>query len=91
MIEIQPTDLAADLEALAGAPAARKGPPCTVGAFLEHADEPTAAALHTALNTPGITAKSIADTLSKYGSAVTAYTVARHRRRGESNGCRCLR
>ncbi|OEJ21105.1 hypothetical protein BGK67_35020 (plasmid) [Streptomyces subrutilus] len=91
MIEIQPTGLAADLEALAGAPAAPKGPPCTVGAFLAHADEPTAAALRVALDTPSITGKSIADTLRKYGGAVTAYTVARHRRRGESNGCRCPR
>ncbi|MEV7512069.1 hypothetical protein AB0O57_29345 [Streptomyces sp. NPDC091201] len=91
MIEIQPLGLAAELEALAGAPTVPKGPQCTVGAFLAQADEPTAAALRAALDTPGITGKAIADTLRRYESDVTAYTVARHRRRGESNGCRCPR
>ncbi|MFI9588089.1 hypothetical protein ACIHCQ_41340 [Streptomyces sp. NPDC052236] len=91
MIEIQLTGLAAELEALASVPAARKGPPCSVGALLDGTDEITARTLRTALDTADITAKAIADALSRHGDTITVYTVARHRRRGESNGCRCPR
>lgn len=91
MIEKQLIGLAADLTELASAPAVRKGPPCSIGALLDSTDETTAAALRTALDSPAVTAKAIADTLSRHGDSITAYTVARHRRRGESNGCRCPR
>ncbi|MEU5425559.1 hypothetical protein AB0H73_08110 [Streptomyces olivoreticuli] len=91
MTEKQLTGLAADLDALAGAPAVRKGPPCSIGTVLNGTDEATAAALQSALDTPAITARLIADALGRHGEPVTAYTVARHRRRGESNGCRCPR
>ncbi|MFG2986249.1 hypothetical protein ACGFYQ_34195 [Streptomyces sp. NPDC048258] len=91
MIENQPPGLAAELEALASTPTTRKGPPCSVGSFLDRAEESTASALRNVLEVPDITAKAIADTLRRYGAEVTAYTVARHRRRSESNGCRCPR
>lgn len=91
MIETQPPGLAAELQALAHAPATLKGPPCSIGSFLIRAQPATATALRTALDTPTITAKSIADTLARHGETVTSYTVARHRRRGETNGCRCAR
>ncbi|MEU6755992.1 hypothetical protein [Streptomyces sp. NPDC046685] len=81
----------AELQALASAPATRKGPPCSIGAFLARTQPSTADALRIALNTPTIAAKAIADTLARHGETVTAYTVARHRRRGETNGCRCAR
>ncbi|MER5301312.1 hypothetical protein ABT039_17820 [Streptomyces lasiicapitis] len=83
--------LAADLDALTEAPAARKGPPCSVGAVLTSVGEETAATLHRILNTPAVSSTAIAEVLSHHGRAVTAYTVARHRRRGEANGCRCAR
>ncbi|MFF7838778.1 hypothetical protein ACFZC6_08180 [Streptomyces ossamyceticus] len=91
MIEKQPIGLAEELDALASAPAAHRGPQCSVGAFLAAANPDDAASLRTALDTDRVTAKAIADTLSRYGDPVTAYTVARHRRRGQSNGCRCER
>lgn len=91
MIEKQPIGLAEELDALAGAPATHRGPQCSVGAFLAVADDDVAVSLRAALDSDRVTAKAIADTLSRYGDPITAYTVARHRRRGESNGCRCDR
>ncbi|MET9776149.1 hypothetical protein ABZ023_18145 [Streptomyces sp. NPDC006367] len=91
MIEKQPLGLADELDALVNAPATQRGPQCSVGAFLAAADEDVAASLRATLDNERVTAKAIADTLSRYGPAVTAYTVARHRRRGQSNGCRCER
>ncbi|MFI1012659.1 hypothetical protein [Streptomyces sp. NPDC020965] len=83
--------LVADLDALTEVEPARKGPPCTVGAVLTRVDEDTAAALHRILDTPTVTATAIAEVLSRHGRTVTSYTVARHRRRGNANGCRCPR
>jgi hypothetical protein len=89
VIEKQPIGLAAELDSLAKAPATLRGPQCSVGAFLAAAAPDVAASLRAALDSERVTAKAIADTLSRYGDAVTAYTVARHRRRGQSTGCRC--
>ncbi|MGC5042496.1 hypothetical protein ACLQ16_04165 [Streptomyces albidoflavus] len=83
--------LAADLEALTQAPASRKGPPCSVGAVLASVDKETAATLHRILDTVTVSSTAIAEVLSQHGRVITAYTVARHRRRGEANGCRCAR
>ncbi|MFG2141839.1 hypothetical protein [Streptomyces sp. NPDC048650] len=83
--------LAADLDALTQAPAARKGPPCSVGSVLASVDEETAATLHRILDTRTVSSTAIAEVLSQHGRAVTSYTVARHRRRGDANGCRCAR
>lgn len=91
MIEKQPLGLAHELQALTNAPAPSRGPQCSVGAFLEAADVNDAAALRQVLDNDRISARAIADTLSRHGGPITAYTVARHRRRGESNGCRCER
>ncbi|MFB6630025.1 hypothetical protein ACFCWY_09025 [Streptomyces sp. NPDC056362] len=91
MIEKQLVGLAAELGALAGAPSGRRGPRCRVGAFLEGADDLTAATLRTVLSDDRVTGTAIAKTLVGHGVEVTAYTVSRHRRRGEPNGCRCER
>ena len=91
MIERQFVGLAADLDALTGAPAARKGPPCRVGAVLDSAEEETAATLRRILDTRTVSSTAIAEVLSQHGQLITSYTVARHRRRGEANGCRCAR
>ncbi|MEU2968943.1 hypothetical protein ABZ687_28700 [Streptomyces ardesiacus] len=91
MIEKQPLGLAHELQALADAPARSRGPQCSVGAFLGSVDADDAAVLRDVLDNDRIPARSIADILSRHGQAITAYTVARHRRRGESNGCRCER
>ncbi|MFI6686608.1 IPT/TIG domain-containing protein [Streptomyces sp. NPDC050485] len=89
MIEKQFVGMTAKLEALTDAPAPRKGPPCSVGAFLAETDQETAATLRRILDTPTVPATAIATVLSQHGHAITAYTVARHRRRSEANGCRC--
>lgn len=91
MIEKQLVGLAADLDALTEVPAARKGPPCSVGAVLATADEETATTLRRILDTRTVSSTGIAEVLSQHGQMVTSYTVARHRRRGEANGCRCTR
>ena len=83
--------LAADLNALTEAPTTRKGPPCSVGAVLATVDEETAAVLRRILDNGTISSTGIADVLSQHGRTVTGYTVARHRRRGNANGCRCPR
>ncbi|MFD7334920.1 IPT/TIG domain-containing protein [Streptomyces violascens] len=91
MIETQHVGLAGELDALTYAPAVPRGPLCGVGALLAATDQATAATLRRVLDTPGVSATAIAEVLDQHGRAVTAYTVARHRRRGEANGCRCAR
>jgi hypothetical protein len=90
VIEKQP-GLAEDLQALATAPANPRGPKCSVGALLDAVDDDVSATLRTVLSNDRVTSRAIADALSRHGDPVTAWTVARHRRRGESNGCRCPR
>ncbi|MGY1502910.1 hypothetical protein ACW4TU_41150 [Streptomyces sp. QTS52] len=89
MIEKQPIGLAQELDALTGMPAAHRGPRCSVGALLGAADADVAASLRAVLDTTSVSATVIAETLSRYGDPVTAYTVNRHRRCGKPNGCRC--
>lgn len=92
MIEKQDVGgLATELEALAQEPRRRTGPECGVGAFLGALDAADAAALQAVLSNGRVSAKAIADTISRHGEAVSSFTVSRHRRRGESNGCRCPR
>ncbi|WP_030777638.1 hypothetical protein [Streptomyces sp. NRRL S-920] len=91
MTEKELCKLAADLEALTRAPGARKGPPCSVGVVLASVDKDTAVMLSHTLDTRTITSTAIANILNQHGRQITAYTVARHRRRGEANGCRCAR
>ncbi|AXI91418.1 hypothetical protein SAM9427_36720 (plasmid) [Streptomyces sp. ETH9427] len=68
-----------------------RGMRCTVGAILASLDTPTAAKLNELLTTPTVTSVRIADVLTGSGYPVQAPSVARHRRRGASNGCRCPR
>ncbi|MER6232592.1 hypothetical protein ACFUC2_05350 [[Kitasatospora] papulosa] len=68
-----------------------RGPRCTVGAILDTLDPDTAAKVRSVLDNPAVTATRIADTLNGSGHRVQAPAVARHRRRGASNGCRCPR
>ncbi|MGW1275496.1 IPT/TIG domain-containing protein [Streptomyces tsukubensis] len=89
MTHQEPVALAHELDALTEAPAPRKGPPCTVGSILSAADDTTEAKLRWILDTRTVSATAIADVLSQHGTPVTSYTVARHRRRGQTNGCRC--
>ncbi|GAA5070980.1 hypothetical protein [Streptomyces similanensis] len=91
MIEKQPLGLVHELQALADAPAVIRGPQCSVGALLDAVGPNDADALRGALDNDRVTARAIADVLSRHGDPITAYTVARHRRRGDSNGCRCPR
>jgi hypothetical protein len=85
-------DLARDLEALNGEQSQQRGPACTVGVTLSRlagTDPPAAQALQKALEDPQIRSTRIAAVLSDHGQQVQAATVARHRRRGAPNGCRC--
>lgn len=91
MIEKQHVGLADELAALASAPTAHRGPLCSVGVLLDSAEAGVAESLRTVLDTPNVSATAIAETLSRYGTPITAYTVGRHRRRGQANGCRCER
>ena len=48
-----------------------------------------AQALQSALDNPNVTSSGIARVLSDRGFRMTHVTVARHRRRGQGNGCIC--
>ncbi|MEU7228924.1 hypothetical protein [Streptomyces chrestomyceticus] len=85
------TGLIAALTQLSDAPPAPRGPRCTVSAILDALDAATAQKVQDVLDTPTINATQIADTLTASGHRVQAPAVARHRRRGASNGCRCPR
>ncbi|WP_413100904.1 hypothetical protein [Streptomyces sp. Inha503] len=91
MTNKQLVGLGAELDALIEAPTARKGPLCGVGTVLMSVDEETAATLRRILENRTVSSTAIAEVLSQHGQAVTAYTVARHRRRSRANGCRCAR
>lgn len=84
------TGLITALDALAAAPPPRKGPLCTIALILGALDESAAAKLREVLDSP-VAAPQVADALTRSGHAVQAPAVARHRRRGASNGCRCPR
>ncbi|MFB8026012.1 MULTISPECIES: hypothetical protein [unclassified Streptomyces] len=81
--------LMAALDQLAEAPTSPRGPRCTVGAILGKLDAPTAQKVRAVIDSTGISSTQIADTLTDAGHRVQAPAVARHRRRGASNGCRC--
>ncbi|MEU0857404.1 hypothetical protein ABZ352_18470 [Streptomyces griseofuscus] len=83
------TGLIAALTKLADAPPTARGPQCTVGVILAALDPATAAKVREVLDTPAVSATQIADALTASGHPVQAPAVARHRRRGGSNGCRC--
>ncbi|MEU5181142.1 hypothetical protein AB0G49_13930 [Streptomyces longwoodensis] len=68
-----------------------RGPRCTVGIILAALDTTTAQKLNQLLDSPAVTSTRIADALTRNGHPVQAPAVARHRRRGASNGCRCER
>ncbi|MFB6505625.1 hypothetical protein ACFC07_21960 [Streptomyces sp. NPDC056099] len=83
--------LIAALTQLAEAPPAPRGPRCTVGAILDELDSSTAQKVREVLDSVAISSTQIADALTGSGHQVQAPAVARHRRRGASNGCRCPR
>ncbi|WP_167162979.1 hypothetical protein [Streptomyces sp. MBT27] len=83
--------LTSALASLVDVPPARHGPQCTVGAILDSLDEQAADSLRHVLDQPQVTSTLIADTLTANGKPIQAPAVARHRRRGASNGCRCPR
>ncbi|MFI8265279.1 hypothetical protein [Streptomyces sp. NPDC085665] len=83
--------LIAALSRLTQEPPGPRGPQCTVGIILNELDTGTAQKVREVLETPGISSTQIADTLTSSGHRVQAPAVARHRRRGGSNGCRCPR
>lgn len=68
-----------------------RGPRCTVGIILAGIDAATAEKLNRLLDNASVTSTRIADALTGNGHPVQAPAVARHRRRGASNGCRCAR
>ncbi|MER7937930.1 MULTISPECIES: hypothetical protein [unclassified Streptomyces] len=72
-------------------PAPLRGARCTVGVILTALDDGTATKLTELMEAESVTSTRIADVLTSNGHPVQAPSVARHRRRGASNGCRCPR
>ncbi|MFD7763570.1 hypothetical protein [Streptomyces microflavus] len=83
--------LGAALTQLIHEPRAQRGPRCTVGTILAALDDETAQKVREVLEQQAVSSTQIADALTSYGHSVQAPAVARHRRRGSSNGCRCPR
>lgn len=67
------------------------GPRCEFSKVIARLPEQTAEKIVAAVNDMDNTSVELADILNEAGFTITAYTVARHRRRGQSNGCRCPR
>jgi hypothetical protein len=64
---------------------------CAVGTALGSLTDDEREALNAALLNDKIHHTSLAQVLTNSGMKVSAVGVSRHRRRGESNGCRCPR
>lgn len=83
--------LSTALTQLMDEPERPRGARCTVGIILACLDADTAGKLNELMAAPAVTSTRIADVLTSNGHPVQAPSVARHRRRGASNGCRCPR
>lgn len=83
--------LADDLAALSSAPRHRPGPPCGMQTILAGLEEKAATSLQALIDDVQVSASSLSKVLSEHGLRVSPQSVARHRRRGLHNGCRCDR
>lgn len=69
----------------------RPGPRCSFASILEALPTETAEKIRAAADDEGTSSSALADLLISAGFDITAGSVARHRRRGMANGCRCAR
>ena len=69
----------------------RPGPACGVAKVLDALPAATADRVRAELDDEENSSAALADMLIKVGFDVSAFTVARHRRRGHASGCRCPR
>lgn len=69
----------------------RPGPRCTFASILGALPQATAEKIQEAADDEGTSSSALADLLISAGFDITAGSVARHRRRGMANGCRCAR
>lgn len=78
---------------LAEEPRYRPGPPCGVDLAVKKIREtdPTAADQLVALIDGTVSSSLLSAALREHGIVVSPQSLARHRRRGASNGCRCPR
>lgn len=67
----------------------RPGPKCAVRKVMAQLPPATASKVKKAIDDDSNTSSEIADILITAGFDISAFSVARHRRRGQSNGCRC--
>lgn len=77
------------LEAVRNPRHRRPGPKCAVSKVMSQLPASTATKVTAAIDDENNTAAEIADILINAGFDISAFSVARHRRRGQSNGCRC--
>jgi|AACY02.2.fsa_nt_gi hypothetical protein len=69
----------------------RPGPRCSFASIIEALPNATAEKIQAAADDEGTSSSALADLLISAGFDITAGSVARHRRRGLANGCRCAR
>lgn len=69
----------------------RPGPKCAFAKVVATLPPATAAKITAAADDDTNSSAELADILISAGFDISAFSVARHRRRGQSNGCRCPR
>lgn len=69
----------------------RPGPKCAFSKVLAALPAQTAAKVALAVDDETNTSAELAEILIAAGFDISAFSVNRHRRRGEANGCRCPR
>lgn len=84
-------DADALLADLASIPPGRGGHACHTGYALAQLDESLRARVLAALDNPILSSSDLCRVLNKHGFDLRTSNVARHRRRGTPNGCKCPR
>lgn len=69
----------------------RPGPKCAFAKVIDNLPAETAAKVSSAVDDENNAASELAELLIAAGFDISAFSVARHRRRGQANGCRCPR
>lgn len=65
------------------------GPACTVYKIIQQLEAQDAVQLEKLIDDKSVTGSSIAGVLTQNGYPVSDKTILRHRKRGQSSGCRC--
>lgn len=80
-----------DLESVESRRGTYPGPQCTVARIMDQLEDQDRATALRLIDNPDIPGSAIAEALTRNGFPIADKTVLRHRKRGQSSGCRCPR